>query len=95
MAPRSDWEPAPWDAYVRAHPHATYLQTTAWARVKRATGWSATNVGVDGEARDRFGAMLLTRPIPLMPWRFAYAPRGPLADEWTEATPRAWADALR
>ena len=95
MAARSGWDPGPWDAYVRGHPRATYLQTTAWATVKRATGWSATNVGTDGAPGDRLGAMLLTRPIPMLPWRFAYAPRGPLADDWTEATPREWADAVR
>ena len=95
MAAPAGWEPGPWDAYVRAHPRATYLQTTAWARVKRSTGWSATNIGADGPPGERFGAQLLTRPIPLLPWRFAYAPRGPLADEWTETTHLAWADALR
>ena len=63
--------------------------------MKRSTGWSATNVGLDGEAGDRFGAQLLTRPIPLLPWRFAYAPRGPLADEWNESTHQAWLEALR
>ena len=89
------WDPGSWDTYVRAHSRATYLQTTAWARVKRSTGWSATNVGLDGEQGERFGAQLLTRPIPLMPWRFAYAPRGPLADEWNETTHEAWLDALR
>ena len=95
MAARSGWEPDPWNAYVRAHPRSTYLQTTAWATVKRSTGWSATNVGADGPPGERFGAMLLTRPIPLVPWRFAYAPRGPLADEWTATTHHAWAEALR
>jgi peptidoglycan pentaglycine glycine transferase (the first glycine) len=89
------WRPEAWDGYVRSHPRATYLQTTAWARVKRSTGWAATNVGRDGGPGERFGALLLTRPIPLLPWRFAYAPRGPLADEWNETTHRAWSDALR
>jgi peptidoglycan pentaglycine glycine transferase (the first glycine) len=92
---RPEWRPEAWDGYVRTHPRATYLQTTAWARVKRSTGWAATNVGLDGQPGERFGSMLLTRPIPLMPWRFAYAPRGPLADDWNEATHRAWAQALR
>jgi peptidoglycan pentaglycine glycine transferase (the first glycine) len=92
---RPGWDPGSWDAYVRGHRRATYLQTTAWARVKRSTGWSATNVGLDGEAGGRFGAQLLTRPIPVMPWRFAYAPRGPLADDWNETTHGAWIEALR
>jgi lipid II:glycine glycyltransferase (peptidoglycan interpeptide bridge formation enzyme) len=41
------------------------------------------------------GARLLARPIPLLPWRFAYAPRGPLADQWDEVTSRAFIESLR
>jgi lipid II:glycine glycyltransferase (peptidoglycan interpeptide bridge formation enzyme) len=41
------------------------------------------------------GARLLVRPIPLLPWRFAYAPRGPLADQWDEVTSRAFIESLR
>jgi lipid II:glycine glycyltransferase (peptidoglycan interpeptide bridge formation enzyme) len=33
--------------------------------------------------------------MPLVPWRFAYAPRGPLAEEWNETTNTAWIRALR
>jgi len=89
------WTAESWDDYVRGHPRATYLQTSAWAQVKQATGWSSALVGAPGGAGGRFGAQLLTRPMPVVPWRFAYAPRGPLADEWHADTHRAWATALR
>lgn len=94
-APGEAWTVDSWDAYVRAHQRATYLQTSAWARVKAATGWSATHVGSRGGTVGAFGAQVLTRPIPLLPWRFAYAPRGPLADAWNADTHWAWAQALR
>ena len=89
------WTSESWDAYVRAHQRATYLQLSAWAKVKRATGWSAALVGSSSGPAGPFGAQLLTRPMPGVPWRFAYAPRGPLAGEWNAETDRAWADALR
>jgi peptidoglycan pentaglycine glycine transferase (the first glycine) len=89
------WTDEAWDAYVRAHQKATYLQVEPWARVKAATGWSSALVGDPGTAAGPVGARLLTRPIPLLPWRFAYAPRGPLADEWNEVTNEAWLASLR
>jgi peptidoglycan pentaglycine glycine transferase (the first glycine) len=90
----SAWTNEAWDAYVRAHPKATYLQVEPWARVKAATGWAAALVGDPATAAGPVGARLLTRPMPLLPWRFAYAPRGPLADEWNEAASAAWLEAL-
>jgi len=87
--------PESWDAYVRAHPLATYLQTSTWARVKAATGWSSVHVGKRSGPGGPFGAQILTRPIPLLPWRFAYAPRGPLADRWEAETHDAWIAELR
>jgi peptidoglycan pentaglycine glycine transferase (the first glycine) len=89
------WTSEAWDAYVRVHPKATYLQVEPWARVKASTGWSTAIVGDPGTPAGPVGARLLIRPIPLMPWRFAYAPRGPLADEWNEVTNRALIDSLR
>jgi len=84
-----------WDALVRAHPRATYLQTSAWATVKRPNGWSSTLV-VGSSPRDGvIGAQVLVQPLPLLPWRFGYAPRGPLADRWTLAALDAWTTRLR
>jgi lipid II:glycine glycyltransferase (peptidoglycan interpeptide bridge formation enzyme) len=96
----SSGSPAPlsaesWDAYVRGHPLSTYLQTGAWARVKAATGWSSVHVGRVSGPHGPVGAQVLTRSIPLLPWRFAYAPRGPLADVWDEDTHAAWIAELR
>ena len=70
---------AAWDAAVEANPLGSYLQLSAWARVKAVNGWSARVVH-DPEAG--VGAqVLLRRPGPL-PWAFAYAPRGPVLDRW-------------
>jgi len=89
------WTVASWDAHVRAHPQATYLQTSAWATVKRANGWSPTLIVGSSLAAGVIGAQILVQPLPLLPWRFAYAPRGPLADRWTASALDAWTARLR
>ena len=70
-------DPAAWDDAVEANPLGSYLQLTAWARVKAVNGWRSRRM-LDGEGADAVGAqVLLRRPGPL-PWAFAYAPRGPV-----------------
>jgi lipid II:glycine glycyltransferase (peptidoglycan interpeptide bridge formation enzyme) len=85
VAPSSRSEPdaAEWDAAVEANPLGSYLQLSAWARVKAVNGWDARRLH-DPEAG--VGAqVLLRRPGPL-PWAFAYAPRGPVLERWDAAS---------
>ena len=89
------WTSQTWDSYVRSHPKAVYLQLEPWAQVKKATGWSSALVGTSSSGAGPVGSRVLIRPMPLLPWRFAYAPRGPLADEWNDTTNKVWLDALR
>jgi len=94
-----------WDRFVAADPLATYLQVAAWARVKQPNGWRARRVVAwtsaeateAGEPRlgwDIGGQLLLQRPR-LVPWTFAYAPRGPLVGRWSADAVGRWTDALR
>ena len=96
--PESSWTDDSWEAYVRANERATYLQTAAWSSVKAATGWSSVRMGdvagVRGE-NSTFGARILTRPIPMLPWRFAYAPRGPLVDSVSMRALLEWSAGIR
>jgi peptidoglycan pentaglycine glycine transferase (the first glycine) len=99
---------AEWDARVRAHPRATYLQTTAWAAVKAPNGWQSrlvlttdgaatADTAADlraGTAADP-GAQLLVRPLPVLPWSLGYAPRGPLVERWTPESAERWTGRLR
>jgi lipid II:glycine glycyltransferase (peptidoglycan interpeptide bridge formation enzyme) len=102
-------DPTPWDAFVAASPQASYLQATAWARVKAVNGWSVEHVETAVGRESRVGAQVLLRrpgpargPVPwlvpwLVPWAFAYAPRGPIAAAWSDsvATVAAWTAAVR
>src|SRR5207237_2374942 len=98
---------ADWDAFVASTAQATYLQMTPWADVKAPNGWRAEHVepNRDPSARDspaapgarRIGAQVLRRRPRGLPWSFAYAPRGPIAADWSEpAEPlERWTAAVR
>ena len=86
-------EPAPWDAFVAENELGSYLQRTAWARVKAANGWTSARVVAGGATP--IGAQILLRRPRLLPWAFAYAPRGPVAGAWTAESLGAFTDALR
>lgn len=86
---------AAFDAFVEANPRATYLQLAAWGTVKAPNGWRSRLVDVPLPQAGRIGArVLLRRPGPL-PWTFAYAPRGPIAEPWTADVLAAFTDAAR
>ena len=99
--PPATKEPAPhrsdaaWDRFVAGHSRGHVLQTSRWAQLKSAFGWSADLVVLttpDGEIQG--GASLLFRRLP---WgqTLAYVPKGPLVD-WTDAQKtRQLLDAVR
>lgn len=75
---------------------SSYLQRSAWARVKAANGWTATHVIADDPmAGPTIGAQLLIRRPRLLPWGFAYAPRGPVVDTWSATALARFTEALR
>jgi len=95
-------EATAWDAFVAGSDPGSYLQQSAWARVKAVNGWAAHRLaghaGDDGDRTvtdGRIGAQVLVRRPSPMPWGFAYAPRGPVADAWTPATIQAFTRVVR
>ncbi|MBI3751230.1 MAG: peptidoglycan bridge formation glycyltransferase FemA/FemB family protein [Chloroflexi bacterium] len=96
---------AAWDARVRSARRPTYLQTSAWARVKAPNGWqprrivagSDADVGPDAAIGDLAtpAAQVLVRPLPIVPWSLGYAPRGPSVEPWTPASAERWTERLR
>ena len=81
---------ATWDARVADGRPGSYLQLSGWARVKAVNGWTATRLGTPQAAAQ----ILVRRPRPL-PWAFAYAPRGPVAQAWDAEAIAGFTDAIR
>jgi lipid II:glycine glycyltransferase (peptidoglycan interpeptide bridge formation enzyme) len=79
---------AAWDAWVASDPRGHLLQTSRWARLKCAFGWSADRVTLrtapSADAPIVAGASVLYRRLP---WgqTLAYIPKGPLVD-WAVPT---------
>lgn len=84
-------DPAAWDALVETRDPGSYLQLSPWAHVKAVNGWTAHRV----LAGDRVGAQILVRRPRPLPWGFAYAPRGPVATEWSADEVGAFTEAIR
>ncbi len=85
---------AAWDAFVTASPLGFHTQLSPWARVKAANDWSAVRVMADGGSGP-IGAQVLVRRVGPGPFALGYAPRGPVATTWDEASMAAFGAALR
>ncbi len=83
-----------WDDWVRASQLGFHTQLNAWATVKAANGWSSVRVVADGGSGP-IGALVLTRKIGPGPFGVGYAPRGPIATRWDEASLEAFGVALK
>ncbi len=80
-------DPEAWDTFVETSDPGSYLQLSAWARVKAENGWSAHRLAArpdaTGTGEPGIGAQILVRRPRPMPWAFAYAPRGPVGRGWS------------
>lgn len=86
---------AAWDDFVATSAMPSYLQTTAWAAIKRTNGWSSLRVIADGRAGPIGAQILVQRPRGL-PWGLGYVPRGPISSVPLEATAlRTFTERLR
>ncbi|HET7726785.1 MAG TPA: peptidoglycan bridge formation glycyltransferase FemA/FemB family protein [Candidatus Limnocylindrales bacterium] len=90
--PRATIDDDVWDARVETTPLASYCQLSGWARVKAVNGWSATRLEAPGAG---MAAQILTRRPRPLPWAFAYAPRGPVATDWSSETVGAFSETVR
>ena len=67
-----------WDDFVAAR-GGHILQSSAWGELKSRFGWSALRLALARDVALVAGAQILFRRLPLG-LRFAYIPRGPVAD---------------
>lgn len=70
--------PQLWDEFVATHA-GHLLQTSMWGELKTRFGWSVRRVALARDETLVAGAQMLIRRLPFG-WRFAYVPRGPVAD---------------
>lgn len=72
-----------WRALLASLPQPHVLQTWEWGEVKSQTEWHADRMVLHGEsAAFQF---LYRQPLPLLPLRIGYVPKGPVVD-WSDAS---------
>lgn len=77
-------QPAEWRQLLAALPDPHALQSWEWGKVKEQTGWHAERRVWEAEGVVRAAYQLLWRqPIPYLPLRMAYVPKGPVLD-WSD-----------
>lgn len=65
------------DAFMQTHPHSSYTQSLAWAKVKQ--NWDNEAVYVENDRGQITGAALvLIRHVPVLKKTILYTPRGPV-----------------
>lgn len=94
-APIASGDALAWDALVDASEPGSYLQLTGWARIKAVNGWASERLLVSGPAGPRIGAQILVRRPRPLPWAFAYAPRGPIAHDWSQDALASFGEEVR
>lgn len=83
-----------WDAFVGTSDTDFPLQMSAWAAAKAPYGWSSARVVADGGSGP-IGGQLLIRSLGPGPFAMGYAPRGPVATSFDQASLDAWTEAVR
>lgn len=83
-----------WDAFVEDSDTAFPLQMSAWAQAKAPYGWSSARVVADGGSGP-IGGQVLLRSLGPGPFSMGYAPRGPVATTFDQASLDAFTGALR
>lgn len=82
-----------WQSALSALPDAHVLQSWAWGEVKAQTGWKAERVLLaNGGGAFQF---LTRQPVPALPVRIGYVPKGPIVDWGEAAAVRRVLDALQ
>lgn len=70
-----------WNAFVDGARYAAFPQLWEWGELRAMGGWRPVRLAVGGSRDEPIaGAQLLLRELPLLGWRLAYVPRGPIGD---------------
>jgi lipid II:glycine glycyltransferase (peptidoglycan interpeptide bridge formation enzyme) len=69
-------EDSEWNRYLEQHPCGQFQQSTVWASVKAAEGWSVLRIKLFREGKLAGGAQILCRKSPV--GRIGYVAKGPV-----------------
>jgi lipid II:glycine glycyltransferase (peptidoglycan interpeptide bridge formation enzyme) len=70
-----------WNAFVEAAPFRSFPQLWEWGELREPSGWRPLRIAVGPDPSTPLaGAQVLIRQVPLVGWRLAYVPRGPVGD---------------
>ncbi len=72
--------PGEWRAELAALPDPHVLQSWEWGEIKRQTEWHAERLVMESAAGCAAFQLLWRQPLPYLPARIAYVPKGPLLD---------------
>ena len=85
LVPRPVAQPEEWRAILDRLPEPHVLQSWEWGQVKAQTGWQAERFVLEERGTVRAAVQFLWRqPIPGLPLRVGYVPKGPVTD-WGDA----------
>ncbi len=76
-------DPGRWRAVLAQTPSPHVLQSWEWGEVKAQTGWRAERIVVQTSGAAAAFQFLWREPIPYLPLRVAYIPKGPALD-WSD-----------
>jgi len=66
------------DNFVKNHKYGELNQIYKWQFVKK--GWIGKNIGIKKDGKLVGACLILLRKLPVLPYYFAYAPKGPVID---------------
>jgi peptidoglycan pentaglycine glycine transferase (the first glycine) len=85
-----------WNAFVEGAPFRSFPQLWEWGELREPSGWRPIRIAVGPDPGTPLaGAQVLVRRVPLLGWRLAYVPRGPVGDLDDQRTRDALFAALR
>lgn len=73
-----------YETFIKTQPSGNILQSSLWAAVKKGWGHRII-VSRDETGKITAGIMVLIRRVPVLPYTFLYAPRGPVCESDNKA----------
>ena len=69
-----------WNAFVESAPYRSFPQLWEWGELRAQFGWQPLRIAVgdDPQRPPEAVAQVLLRRVPVLGWRLAYVPRGPV-----------------